>query len=521
MSDESGRHGDPFRLRRTQDDLWTFGPNKNGIDVPLILLYRTPPFLCHAMRTGQLDLDSPGCNGLNTQITQTPHLLPSLLIHVAMLRYGHQKTMCWRRLPIAMALLHGRFAGIAIILAAFALSIGCSSNKVTLRTVPQNPLVDQLQLTSFYGPRPSGRTEQLLRLHNLKYEPKTDPRPLIKRLQAYNNYDPRADRVYAMAELAYLGGREAQKYFKTVALDLYGASVLYSYLYLFDDRYASTRNPYDPQYRGACDLYNSALESGLRIICSSKELVPGTTKTIETAAGTWDITCTLQGSRWRPQDFARFDFVSDFEVKGLKNHYLTHGLGVPLIAVRRSYKGEPAAAKYYPVDLSFPVTAFLRPLSGSDGQSAGDLSRKQGVLELYDPLTTNETMINRHLVPLESDLTTPLAYFLSKPELDALATVGLLRPEALLALRPDRPDPIMGLYMVQPYEPGKIPVILVHGLWSSPMTWMEMFNDLRSSPEIRDRYQFWFYLYPTGQPFWLSAAQLRRDLAEMRQVVDP
>ncbi len=143
------------------------------------------------------------------------------------------------------------------------------------------------------------------------------------------------------------------------------------------------------------------------------------------------------------------------------------------------------------------------------------------MLELYDPLSISETVVSRHLVPLESDLTTPLAYFLSKPELDALATAGLLRPETLLALRPDRPDPIMGLYMVQPYEPGKIPVVLVHGLWSSPMTWMEMFNDLRSTPEIRDNYQFWFYLYPTGQPFWLSAAQLRRDLAELRQVLDP
>ena len=75
--------------------------------------------------------------------------------------------------------------------------------------------------------------------------------------------------------------------------------------------------------------------------------------------------------------------------------------------------------------------------------------------------------------------------------------------------------------MVQPYEPGKIPVLMVHGLWSTPMTWLEMFNDLRSQPEIRDRYQFWFYLYPTDQPFWLSAADLRRDLAKVREVLDP
>ncbi len=32
-------------------------------------------------------------------------------------------------------------------------------------------------------------------------------------------------------------------------------------------------------------------------------------------------------------------------------------------------------------------------------------------------------------VPLESDLTTPLAYFLSNPAMSNLATAGLLRPE--------------------------------------------------------------------------------------------
>ena len=105
---------------------------------------------------------------------------------------------------------------------------------------------------------------------------------------------------------------------KRVALDLYGASVLHAYDYLFDQRFAATRNPYDPHYRGACDLYNGALESALRIICANKELVPGTTKTINTASGAWDITCVLRGSRWRPEDFERFEFVSDYEVKGLK-----------------------------------------------------------------------------------------------------------------------------------------------------------------------------------------------------------
>ena len=69
--------------------------------------------------------------------------------------------------------------------------------------------------------------------------------------------------------------------------------------------------------------------------------------------------------------------------------------------------------------------------------------------------------------------------------------------------------------MVEPYDPNKIPVLMVHGLWSSPMTWMEMFNDLLAYPDIRSNYQFWFYLYPTGEPFWYSANQLRSDLIEV------
>jgi pimeloyl-ACP methyl ester carboxylesterase len=442
---------------------------------------------------------------------------------------------------------------LAAVLAVLAIGIaGCAQKFVTLRSAPHNPLGEELQLASWSGPRASARTMQLLRVYNLTDQLAGDTRQLLEKLQGYADQDPSDDKVYAMSELAYLGGVKVGKSDPRAALDLYGASVLYAYQYLFDDHLAATRNCYDPQFRGACDLYNSALESALRIVCKKRELLPETSKTIHTAAGSWDITCVLRGGAWRKEDFDHFEFVSDYEMKGLTNHYQTHGLGVPLIAVRRSYEGEPAAARHYPPHLSFPVTAFLRPLpEGKWGQApfvqstlravpangasphfppgtlpitptAGSHSgRNQGLLELYDPLATTDTAVGRAAVPLESDLTTPLAFFLSKVPLESLATVGLLRPEKLLSPTTERQTIITGLYMVQPYEPGKIPVLMVHGLWSSPMTWMEMFNDLRSSPDIRRHYQFWFYLYPTGQPFWLSAAQLRRDLAAVREVLDP
>ena len=50
------------------------------------------------------------------------------------------------------------------------------------------------------------------------------------------------------------------------------------------------------------------------------------------------------------------------------------------------------------------------------------------MLELYDPLSNDETLVAGQRVPLESDLTTPLAYFLSKSEMSNLATPGCCSP---------------------------------------------------------------------------------------------
>lgn len=413
---------------------------------------------------------------------------------------------------------------------------GCAtSSMVSMRPVPKNPLAETLHLTGRGGPRPSQRSMQFLRVYDLEGELSGDPQALLQKAQAILQSQPSSEYAYVCAELAYLGAKRVEDRDEPKALSLYSATVLYAYRYLFDDDFTYLRNPYDPQFRGACDLYNTALESALRIVSREEGIRPAQSRRIHTAAGEYEITCTVRGSHWHPEDFGPVEFVSDYEMQGLKNHYLTYGLGVPLIVTRRSYEGEPPAARYYPEGLSFPATAFLRLLpertfrkevSGQEGRESAERmeprrGRLRALLELYDPVVTEDIYVAGIRVPLESDLTTPLAYFLSNPALGTLATTGLLRPESLQKLMPGQKKPYKGLWMVQPYERGKIPVIFVHGLWSSPMTWMEMFNDLRSQSDLRAHYQFWFYLYPTGQPFWISAAQMREDLAETRAVLDP
>ena len=88
-------------------------------------------------------------------------------------------------------------------------------------------------------------------------------------------------------------------------------------------------------------------------------------------------------------------------------------------------------------------------------------------------------------------------------------------------LQPDLDPALEGLRMSQPFQPGKIPVVFVHGLASSPITWSNLENELRANPAIMDRYQIWVFRYDTGDPFLGSAARLRMNLAQIRQTYDP
>ena len=87
---------------------------------------------------------------------------------------------------------------------------------------------------------------------------------------------------------------------------------------------------------------------------------------------------------------------------------------------------------------------------------------------------------------------------------------------ALGVFFPSEYDGKTGIYMLDPYEPGKIPVVFVHGLMSSPEAWTNAMNDLRGNPELRKRYQFWMFFYSTGNPLLASGARFRKALNEMR-----
>ena len=110
-------------------------------------------------------------------------------------------------------------------------------------------------------------------------------------------------------------------------------------------------------------------------------------------------------------------------------------------------------------------------------------------------------------------MTVPLARQLHVTNLNLIGALGVFFPSEY--------NGKTGIYMLDPYEPGKIPVVFVHGLMSSPAAWTNAMNDLRGDPELRKRYQFWMFFYSTGNPLLASGARFRKALQRSTSELDP
>lgn len=136
-------------------------------------------------------------------------------------------------------------------------------------------------------------------------------------------------------------------------------------------------------------------------------------------------------------------------------------------------------------------------------------SGNTATLELLDPYQVERVAIGGRERRMAADYGAGMMLALSKARVDKLGLARLLWPS--------RYNDTANLNFVQPYDPKRIPVLFVHGLDSTPATFAPTYFKLLQDPEIRARYQFWVFSYPSGYPYPYSASLLRRELDEVKR----
>lgn len=185
---------------------------------------------------------------------------------------------------------------------------------------------------------------------------------------------------------------------------------------------------------------------------------------------------------------------------GLRTRQLDDGLGIAAVAFGRTGPGQRG----------FPAQPFALPVNvraepGAPGTPVHlvvtDASHRAKVMTAFGPMDTAR------------DLSAAYASAAIAFEGELSWWQGLRGPPP----GEDRPH----IRLLAPVDPAKTPVLLIHGLASSPMTWTNMVNELQGDPDIAEHYQFWLVRYPTGLPLLYNRRQLADAIEDFRCAAFP
>jgi triacylglycerol esterase/lipase EstA (alpha/beta hydrolase family) len=211
--------------------------------------------------------------------------------------------------------------------------------------------------------------------------------------------------------------------------------------------------------------------------------------------------------------------LSEFEssLKGLGVSFESTKVGLPLRHVEVSASGSNTSA----ADAGVPVVAGydtreapLYPPEGLFVDTTAIYDRVAGRPRFSLRYKASVVMLNGRTYKLAVDPTGAGEHLkLRAKRLAKSGFAGMIRPLSM-SRKPQ-------IYLLDPYDPNKTPLLMVHGLQSTPVAFAALVNALRSDPVIRAKYQTWQFYYASGTPVLANAAELRDSLAETLHALDP
>ncbi|MDP1540518.1 MAG: alpha/beta hydrolase [Moraxellaceae bacterium] len=288
----------------------------------------------------------------------------------------------------------------------------------------------------------------------------------------------------------------------------------YGYLFTLPDN-NGTRSFADRQTQ-VRDFYNFASERIATLLLAEQlksrnaDTQPAPT---QMRIGDWQLAIKLQDLHLAPEDQTPVEAipVSRIHFSGLRNGYQSDGIGAPFLVNTNSSPVTIKAKSGSTIRSRFiPATVLIRFPS----VSLDDLMRtKTASIEAYNPDVWQTITLQSFVVPLSANYTAPYAYWLANNKFGNLASRALFSSSSGLS----QPE----IHLLQPYDPKRRIVVLVHGLASSPEAWVNLANDVLGDGELRRHYQIWQVFYPTSVPIAVNTHDIRLALQKAINEVDP
>ena len=337
----------------------------------------------------------------------------------------------------------------AIALIAAMFLGGCSSNPVTESARTQGQALAEQQDSAITQPgNLSIHSRLAYRMLDLEKTVEEEPARALASLTADESGTITAlQRGLAIAETSYLLADVATN--ENEARRLFARAVVVAGVTLRD--HATLESLLDPSQRLLGELYNR----GLARFVVLTQAVEGHPKNWSGVAGDHPVPVVIESGPGLvdPALFETLIPVDELKVDGIPNRHVRHGLGVALVAVRNNREGDHRKDRLRGPTIAEPLTLVAR-LRDDDGLA----------LAFLDPRKTNTIQGRKgRALTIAADFTTPLAWLVAHSPLYTRENPSLFNPESFAHET--------GMYFAEPYDPNKIPIIMTHGLWSSPLTW--------------------------------------------------
>lgn len=296
-------------------------------------------------------------------------------------------------------------------------------------------------------------------------------------------------------------------------LDMLDKSIRYSYAYMFKTQRGPEDRIFDNRQVQIRDFYNLAiakLSSAYSLRHPQKEVG----QQIKVGQSIYQL------------DFSNYPLLKDQKIEQLMSSYNLNFSGLRSINRRDGFGSEfvlvlpdandqqKESNKYILDPLHFSYASGVNPnihkarylaatftAEPKSATSVNDiLTKPEFVIRAYDPYKYKQIQLAGKNYPLAANFSTPYGLWLAQNNLGKAAYLTLIDRDNRLTMP--------HLYMLEPYNPNKKVIVLVHGLASSPEAWIRLTNDIMGDKVLRENYQVWQVFYSTNMPITESRFQI-------------